>query len=145
MFERAPASTDQRRPTLLGAYDAKERHPAFDGRGIELEMEFELLALEAGLDPDQLAGADRPEILRHQRRIAGRKGGLSTFARYGKPYMRALARSRWGTTPKGALPAIREILREDNSPNEPSPTSRPRSAPRSAPKPTASQRKKVAA
>ena len=93
---------------LIPAHDALENHPALDGAGIELAMDFEFLALECGADPSW----DRAKLITHQRRTAGRKGGLATFARYGRPYYRALARVRWGETPTGALGAIREILAE---------------------------------
>lgn len=90
---------------LLDAYDRLREHPEIDGEGIQLAVEFELLALESGADPDW----SRQRLVRFER---SRKGGLATLARYGKPYYRALAHVRWGKTPKGALPAIREILRQ---------------------------------
>ena len=88
---------------LLRAYDRLREHPEIDGEGIQLAVEFELHALESGADPDW----SRQRLVRFER---SRKGGLATRARYGKPYYRALARARWGRTPKGALPAIREAL-----------------------------------
>ena len=93
---------------LIPAYDALQRHPQVDGAGIELAMDFEFLALECGADPSW----GRTKLINHQRRTAGRKGGLATFTRYGRPYYRALARVRWGETPRGALGPIREILTE---------------------------------
>ena len=91
---------------LIPAYDALQRHPHLDGDGIELAMDFEFLALECGADPSW----DREKLVKHQKARAGRKGGLTTFARYGRPYYRALARVRWGETPRGALGAIRDAL-----------------------------------
>ncbi len=82
-------------------------HTAFDGEGIELAMEFEWLAMECGADPSW----DRERLARYQR---ARKGGLATLARYGRAYYRAMARARWGKTPKGALPAIRDALCTEN-------------------------------
>lgn len=90
---------------LTAAYDQLQAHSHIDGEGIELAMEFDYLATEAGADPDW----SRERLARFE---AGRKGGLTTLARYGKPYFRALARARWGKTPKGALPAIRDVLRK---------------------------------
>ena len=94
--------------TLVAAYDGMRRHTEIDGEGIQRALEFELLAVESGADPSW----DRAQLIRHQRRCAGRKGGLVTFARYGRPYYRALARARWGKTPPAALPAIRDALTE---------------------------------
>lgn len=96
-----------REPTIVAAYDAMQRHTQIDGEGIQLALDFELLTLESGADPSW----DREQFIRHQKRCAGRKGGLATLSRYGKGYYRALARARWGNTPRAALPAIREILR----------------------------------
>jgi hypothetical protein len=104
---RTAAGSGDGGASLLAAYDAfqehVERHPHIDGTGIELAMEFELLAIERGADPSW----DRPRLVRYER---ARKGGLATLARYGRAYYRALGRARWGRTPKGALPAIREAL-----------------------------------
>lgn len=100
-----PAQNDEE--LLLAAYDAMVEHTAFDGEGIELAMEFELLATECGADPSW----SRERIVRYQR---ARKGGLATLARYGREHYRALARARWSKTPKDALPAIRDALRREN-------------------------------
>ena len=81
---------------LIPAHDALIGHPDLDGTGIELAMDFEFLALECGADPSWT----RQKLTNHQRRRAGRKGGMATFARYGRPYYRALARVRWGTRPR---------------------------------------------
>jgi hypothetical protein len=94
--------------TLVAAYDVMRHHKEIDGVGIQLALDFELLALESGADPSW----DRSELVKHQRRCAGRKGGLATLSRYGKPYYRALARARWDKTPRATLPAIREVLKE---------------------------------
>ena len=83
---------------LLDAYDRLREHPEIDGEGIELALEFELLALEAEADPDW----SRERLVRFER---SRKGGLATLARYGKPYYWALARARWGKPPKDERPA----------------------------------------
>ena len=40
---------------LIPAYDALENHPALDGAGIELAMDFEFLALECGAIPRGIA------------------------------------------------------------------------------------------
>lgn len=95
--------------TLVAAYDAMRRHTEIDGTGIQLALDFELLALESGADPSW----DRERLIKHQRSLAGRRGGLATLARYGKPYYRALARTRWGKTPETLLPEIRRILRAE--------------------------------
>jgi hypothetical protein len=99
--------------TLVAAYDVMQRHKKIDGEGIQKALDFELLALSSGADPSW----DRKQLVKHQKRRAGKIGGLVTLARYGKPYYRALARARWGNTPRGVLPAIREILKSPRLPN----------------------------
>ena len=114
------SATGMTNSALLDAYDRLREHPEIDGEGIELAMEFELLALKAGADPDW----SRERLVRFER---SRGGGLATLARYGRPYYRALAHVRWGKTPKGALPAIRKILRQ--KPPAPEPTPEPETEP----------------
>lgn len=97
--------------TLVAAYNATSRHTEIDGEGIQLALDFELLAIENGADPSW----DREQLIKHQRSLAGRRGGLATLARYGKPYYRALARTRWGKTPETLLPEIRRILRAQDA------------------------------
>lgn len=103
--------------SVTTAYDRLEAHPGFDGEGIELAMELDLAAMEAGIERIH-AGVTREGLVKKLRQAAGRRGGKETLDRYGRPYFRALARVRWGKTPKGALPAIRDALRKDSGHTE---------------------------
>lgn len=73
---------------LIAAFDALAAHPEIDGIGIEMAMDFDILAYEHGADPDW----SRPRLLRHQR---ARKGGLTTLARHGRAHYRRMAQKRW--------------------------------------------------
>lgn len=88
---------------LTAAYDRLHENPEITGEGIELALEFECQAMEAGAKPDW----SRERLHRFE---SGKKGGLTTLARYGREYYRALARVRWGHAPKETLPALRETL-----------------------------------
>lgn len=88
-------------PLLTLHDDARDR--PFDGAGIQAALDFVHEAFERGADPDW----DRPRLVRFLR---AQKGGLATFEKYGKPYYRALARSRRSETVRAALPELRAIL-----------------------------------
>lgn len=107
----------QRKTSVTAAYDRLEAHPEFDGEGIELAMELDLAAMEAGIERIH-AGVTRDGLVKKLRQAAGRRGGKTTLERYGRPYFRALARVRWGEAPKGALPTIRDALRKDSGHKE---------------------------
>lgn len=104
-------------PLLTFHDDARDR--PFDGAGIQAALDFDHEAFERGADPDW----DRPRLVRFLR---AQKGGLATFQKYGKPYYRALARSRRSETVRAALPELRAIL-------APAPTTAPDTAPATAP------------
>ena len=78
-------------PLLTLHDDARDR--PFDGAGIQAALDFVHEAFERGADPDW----DRPRLVRFLR---AQKGGLATFAKYGKPYYRALL-----ATPPAPAPA----------------------------------------
>jgi len=100
-------------PLLTLHDDARDR--PFDGAGIQAALDFVHEAWERGADPDW----DRPRLVRFLR---AQKGGLATFAKYGKPYYRALARSRHSETVRAALPELRAMLAPDTA-QAPAPTS----------------------
>ncbi len=96
---------------LLRLYDRAASHPDFDGEGIELWLEFEHEAMRYGVDAeisrDHLAAlieASTILIPRDEHRNGhesdfvrwGRRGGLQTLERYGRPWFALLARRRWG-------------------------------------------------
>jgi hypothetical protein len=97
---------------LLRLRDRADAHPALDGEGIQLWINYELEALRFGVDPDvsreelvALVEGSTVLLPREEHRAIhgevsdfvrwGRRGGLTTLGRYGTFWFSLLARRRW--------------------------------------------------
>ncbi len=108
---------------LLAAHDRMIRGTEIDGEALQAWFDFEEMCLEHGLDPDASreeleAAVEASAVLipyEEHREVVhgadwprwGRKGGLITLARYGRPYYRLLALRRHGKITPAELRAAR--------------------------------------
>lgn len=103
---------------LLRLRDQADAHTDLDGAALQAWLDYEAEAQEHGVDPDisrealaelvetstveMDAGAHRAGHAEDFRRW-GRRGGLTTLARYGTPWFALLALRRWGKIEAEAL------------------------------------------
>jgi hypothetical protein len=108
---------------LLAAYDGMTQGTEIHGEALQAWFNFEEMCLEHGLDPDASreeleAAVEASAVLipyeKHRKVVHGadwprwgRKGGLVTLARYGRPYYRFLALRRHAKITPAELRAAR--------------------------------------
>lgn len=125
--ERAKGEAHHRAPRcLLGLRDRAEAHTELDGEGVQLWVDYELEALRWGADPGvprgelaalvegsavRLGREEHREIHAEDYVRWGRRGGRTTFRRYGSAWYCLLAKRRWG---KITAEALAEAFEEIN-------------------------------
>lgn len=115
---------------LIRLWDEANAHATVDAASMQAWMDWEMEALLWGVDPEisrfelvaLIEGSTTPMSRDEHRDLHkgdfqrwGRRGGLRTLERYGRPWFRLLAGRRWGKVSPAVLVQTRSITVGGNS------------------------------